>query len=517
MLSTSVSDRPPAATLDGVVLRRPATLAILIVLVVAAILRFSALSGGLPWLVGVDEPQIMIRSFTMVRTGDFNPRFFDYPGFYLYVQVAVIAARFLAGATSGAWSALSQVSASDFYLWGRAVTAAFGTATVYLVYLAARRWGTGAALMAAAVMAVLPIHVRESHYVLTDVPMAFFVALALVLSLRAHERGSVGAFAWAGAAAGLAAGTKYTGWVSLVLPLVAAALVARPAEWRVRAAVMAVVAFFAAFLVVAPYTILDLPGFLDGYGALARGVPRRPASATSGSLVYLGHLRGALGRFGVLLAGTGLVVFAVRLVRGPSRLLPAMVLAFVPIFWLMIIERALIFGRYLMPMLPFVCLAIGAACAWIAGMVIRAALPRRAQQGLVAALTVAALALPAYTSVAFLRNLSRQWTLAAAGDWMLEHVQPGARILTESPALQFPPGRYQVEYVRSLLDKGAEFYTGTNVDYVLATPPGRSPDGTMSARDADYWSRLSHLVQVFAVRQSADHPGPETRVYVVAR
>jgi 4-amino-4-deoxy-L-arabinose transferase-like glycosyltransferase len=516
MMSTSVSGRSPAAAERA--LRWPVTIAVGLVLAVAAILRFSAISGGLPWLPGVDEPQIMVRSFTMVRTGDFNPHFFDYPGFYLYAQVAVIAARFLAGAASGTWSALAQVGPSDFYLWGRAVTAAFGTATVYLLYLAARRWGTGQALMAAAVMAVMPIHVRESHYVLTDVPMTFFVVLALVLSLRAHENGSDATFAWAGAAAGLAAGTKYTGYVSLMLPLMAAAFVSRPIGSRVRAAAIAVAAFLGAFLVVAPYTILDLPGFLDGFGSLARGTPRRPASAPAGWVIYLGHLRNALGWCASVFAGTGLVVFAVRLVRGPARFVPAMVLAFVSVFWAMIIDRSLIFGRYLMPTLPFVCLAVGAACGWIAHIAKRVPLPSRALPGLAAALVVAVLAQPSYRSIAFVGSMSRQWTLEAAGAWMLEHVKPGSRILTESPTLQFPPGRYEVEYVRSLTDKGAEFYGGEQVDFVLATPPTPAAGGRpMSPREIDYWSRLSHLVQVFGIRPSTDHPGPETRVYAVHR
>ena len=42
---------------------------------------------------------------------------------------------------------------------------------------------------------MLPLHVRESHYVLTDVPLTFFVTLTLLLSLRAHERGDDAAFA----------------------------------------------------------------------------------------------------------------------------------------------------------------------------------------------------------------------------------------------------------------------------------------------------------------------------------
>ena len=77
-------------------------------------------------------------------------------------------------------------------------------------------------MLAAGVMAVMPIHVRESHYVLTDVPTTFFITLTFLLSLRAHERATVKDFAWAGVAAGLATSVKYPAGLALMMPLLAA-------------------------------------------------------------------------------------------------------------------------------------------------------------------------------------------------------------------------------------------------------------------------------------------------------
>jgi len=167
-------------------MRRPLLL-LGVILGVAAILRFWSLGSGIPHSIGVDEPELMNRAVRMMRTGDFNPHFFDYPGFYIHVQLLVAVARFIAGATAGQWASLDQVGPSDFYLWGRAVTALLGTATVYLLYLAGMRWGTRYAALAAGLLAVMPLHVRESHFVLTDVPMTFFVTLSFVLALRASE------------------------------------------------------------------------------------------------------------------------------------------------------------------------------------------------------------------------------------------------------------------------------------------------------------------------------------------
>jgi 4-amino-4-deoxy-L-arabinose transferase-like glycosyltransferase len=190
-----------------------------ITLVLAAILRFWALGAGIPFNVGVDEPEIMNRAVQMMKSGDFNPRFFDYPGFYIHLQAGVACVRFLAGASGGRWQSLDQVDPEDFYLWARAVTALMGTLTVLLVYFIGMRWGARHAALAAGLMAVMPLHVRESHFVLTDVPATFFVCLTLLLSLRANERGRWVDFAWAGAAAGFAAATKYPAALALLLPL----------------------------------------------------------------------------------------------------------------------------------------------------------------------------------------------------------------------------------------------------------------------------------------------------------
>ena len=98
---------------------------------------------------------------------------------------------------------------------------ALAAATVLIVYHIGMRWGARHALLAAGLMAVLPLHVRYSHFVLTDTPLTFFVALTFLLSLLAHERATLGSFAAAGVAAGLAAATKYNGGIALLMPVIA--------------------------------------------------------------------------------------------------------------------------------------------------------------------------------------------------------------------------------------------------------------------------------------------------------
>jgi hypothetical protein len=49
----------------------------------------------------------MERAVRMIKTGDFNPHFFDYPTFYMCVQAAVAAFHFVVGAMRGQWVGLA--------------------------------------------------------------------------------------------------------------------------------------------------------------------------------------------------------------------------------------------------------------------------------------------------------------------------------------------------------------------------------------------------------------------------
>src|SRR5690349_19374213 len=95
-----------------------ARLGLTLALTIAALLRFWALSRGIGFNPGVDEPEVMDRAVRMIKTGDLNPHFFDYPGLYMYVEAAVAALRFMVGAVQGKWSALQHASVDDFYVWG---------------------------------------------------------------------------------------------------------------------------------------------------------------------------------------------------------------------------------------------------------------------------------------------------------------------------------------------------------------------------------------------------------------
>jgi 4-amino-4-deoxy-L-arabinose transferase-like glycosyltransferase len=500
---------------------RPSAFTLAVILAVAALLRFVGIGAGIPFNIGVDEPEIMSRVLQMMRTGDFNPHFFDYPGLYFYVQLGVAVVRFMVGATLGNWTSLDQVETANFYLTGRAVTALLGTLTVLLVYRIGMRWGARHAALAAGLMAVMPLHVRESHFVLTDVPATFLITLTLLLTLSAHERERAASFAWAGAAAGLAAATKYPGGLVIIVPLIAVWMTLGTKPSRLVASLAVVGAAMAAFLVAAPYTILDLPGFLNGFAHLAGAyAPKRLGEPAW--LTYYKHLSRSMGLPAFLLLLTGLGLGAVRAVRGPGRVRWTVTIAFPLVYFYFLSGQTLVFGRYLLPMIPFVCVLAAVGAVSGVSLLRRFDIPRTPRTAIIAAITAAALLPPAWQSLNFVRTTQRVSTVQQAYSWIVSDIPRGATIVIETQALLLSSRQYKVKNVPQLvLDHRApgdyDAYVKAGVDYIVASSQKYGAAMSRPEEHVELYNAYSQLFgrsqEVMRFTPSEEHPGPELRVF----
>lgn len=503
---------------------RRALLTLVLILSIAAVLRFWGLGAGIPYATAIGEPELMNRAVHMMRTADYNPRFFEYGGLYIYLQMIVASFRFLAGAMAGEWRSLGEVGPEHFYVWGRALTAVFGTLTVLLVYQIGMRWGTRYALLAAALMAVMPTHVRESHYVLTDVPATFFVTLAFLLALRAHEQPRAGAFVWAGAAAGLATAVNYAGGMALVLPLVAAWLSPATRPSRAVAALGAIAGWLTAFLVAAPYTLLDLPGFLNGVG-YADG-PGGEAPHEPGWPLGLNLLRADFYWAALLLALGGIVLAAVRAVRGPGRVRWTLALTFPVLYSWFLSRQTLVSGGHLLPLLPFLCVLAAAAVVAGVSLLRRFDIPRPARTALIVGLTIAAILPPGIRAVRFSRDVGKRSTVAMAYEWIRSNVPRGAYIVIESRAVLLPAAEYKTESVPRLvpvhparMPREHAAYVEQGVEYIVASSRSYGPAFEAPYRMPEEYAAYRRLFdqsrEVARFTPTAQHPGPELRIFKV--
>jgi 4-amino-4-deoxy-L-arabinose transferase-like glycosyltransferase len=471
----------------------------------------------IPYAVGVDEPEIMERVVNMMKSGDFNPHFFDYPTLFFYMQLPVAIARFLYGAISGSWHSLDQVGAGHFYLWARALTAAIGTGTVFLLFQIGLRWGARHALLGAGLLAVLPMHVRESHFVLTDVPATFFTTLTLLLSLVAHEKGTAKAFMWAGAAAGLTAATKYNAGIALIMPLIAVWMTLEAQPSRFKCLLWLIGGFAGAFLIAAPYTILDLPGFLNGFAGLTTYYRNRANDVEPGWLIYAKHLRATMGWTATVLMIAGFILGVVRAVKGPGRVRWTLLVAFPFVYFYMVSGRALIYGRYLLPMLPFVCLLASIAVVSGVSLLRRFDIPHTPRRLLITGLTIAALLQPLVNSIAFDRDISGTSTQQVAFRWILQNIPPGSRIAIEKYDIRLPIPALKSEHVLRLTDQDHAEYVRQGYQYVIASSQVFGPVFERPEASADLYGKYRRLFdqsqQVFVVKPEGGRRGPELRIY----
>ncbi|HEX9373847.1 MAG TPA: phospholipid carrier-dependent glycosyltransferase, partial [Roseiflexaceae bacterium] len=458
---------------------------------------------------------------TMLKTGNFNPHFFDYPGLTFYLQLPVAIARFLIGAIGGRWQGLEQVDAADFYLWARALTALFGVGTVFLTYQIGMRWGARHALLGAGLLAVLPMHVRESHFVLADVPATFFATLTLLLSLVAHEKGTAKAFMWAGVAAGLTIATKYNAGLILLLPLISAWMTLPASPSRLICVLAALGGTVGAFLIGAPYTLLDLPAFLNGFAHLTAAYRTHGTPSESGASIYLKHLLNTLGWPAMLLLISGVVLGIVRAMKGPGRVRWTLLVVFPVVYFYAISGRGLIFGRYLLPMLPFVCMLAAIAVVSGVSLLRRFDIPRTPRRLLIAALTIAALLPPAWNSVSFDRAISQRSTSELAYNWILMNIPAKSRIVIEKYDLRLSDSLYRLAYVNELTLRQYDDYAREGFDYIIASSQAFGPvlDAPQNAPDryARYRAIFDQSQEVFNVKPQPGRPGPELRVYRLVR
>ncbi len=194
------------------------------VLLLAAVLRLLGVGYGLPLQLNIDEPALI--STTSNLNDNLNPGRFDWPHLYFYIVA------FFFGVLGVARAVISKFADVPFlytpaalFVTGRLVTIMFGTLTIIPIYLITKTLfkSREAAILAALIAAVLPVHVEESHLAKLDVAQAFFVALSLYYIVRIYETGQRKFYVWAGIFIGLATSIKYNGFL-MFLPLVLAFL-----------------------------------------------------------------------------------------------------------------------------------------------------------------------------------------------------------------------------------------------------------------------------------------------------
>jgi 4-amino-4-deoxy-L-arabinose transferase-like glycosyltransferase len=419
---------------------------LVVILAAGAVLRFWSVGFGLPNdLARPDEEKIATAALGILG-GDLNPHFFLYPSLFIYLTAGAYEMgslwRHIAGTTVlAAGIGAHTMDASSLYLAARVVSVVSGVATIGALYGAARElFNDRTALAGAALLAVTFLHVRDSHFGVTDVPVTLLVVLAFWAAARCFTRGvTLRRLAVTGAICGLAASTKYNAALVLMPAVVA---IASHVDRRRRASLiqggqaMAVLAgtSVVGFLIGTPFAVLDRRAFLADLDA-----QRQTALGTRhGSILdaarhvltesgWVHHLRFSL-RFGL---GVPLLVVAfvgVVWLIAMRRRDAAIVLAFPVLFLIAMGDSQLAYARWMVPVVPFLCLTAGVAIDRLATLVASTTRLRYAPAVASMAMVLSAGVPTLAQSIAFDRLMARTDTRVLGARWIESELPAGATL-----------------------------------------------------------------------------------------
>jgi hypothetical protein len=446
---------------------RPAqTLALGLILALAALLRFTGLGWGLRHPPHTDEQDFLMFVVPMLEAGDFDHRRYEYPGLFLYLLGAAVAPL-----------GRARWGGPEAYLAARAVSAAFGVLNVWLIWLAGvRRVGPAAALAAALWLAVSPLDIETSHQVRAESALQTAGILALLAwpGVGRDKRGDVRA----GLVLGFASALKYTG--VLILPSYLATRLLAPGR-RFRGMVIAGLVALGVALACTPYAVLHFRQFfgigLEGPAMryTAGGGPRMYYSAgviqPLQTLLFL--VGGVIRTLGPLAAVLFVAGAALRLRSSWREWVPPLLH---PVATLLVMApTGMMFQRHILPAMGVVYLLAAAPVQSLATH----------SRVLAALLALAAASFPLRISASYARIASAPSAEDRALDWIQANVPAGSRILETRPgsAVGGNPGmalgidRKRFEFLELTSDENrvALRWLAPEMDLVVAGPGKGGP------------------------------------------
>ena len=404
-------------------------LAVGVLLVFAFCLRIWGVGHGLPYAYNADEnAHFVTRAIGLFGHG-WDPQYYVNPPAYTYL------AHLLLGAWYGGRSGVSNAFAADptqIWILTRVLAAVLGTLAIWLTYLAGSRLvDRRAGLLAAGIFTVAFLPVFYSKLALNDVPTLAPLCLALWGTAGILRLGRRRDYVIAGIGLGLACATKYTGGIVL-LPLVAATIVQFTApggrSGAARGIAIAGGVALLAFIVANPYAILNWDAFVNGLthqsDASGDAAGKLGLTQKNGVLYYLWSFGWGLGWIPLFFAVGG----AVRMWFDERRLFWVLVPAVV-LFVLFMGSQERYFGRWLMPVFPFVCILAAYAAFELVDFSERYS---SALKPTVIVATVVALCAQGFVySLHSGLVLSKEDTRNLAREWMVANVPLGEKIVVE--------------------------------------------------------------------------------------
>lgn len=337
------------------------------ILLFGFLIRLAGIEFGLPDAHHADEP-MMVHHAVSYASWDFNPHYFKLPPLLSYLLFILYGVYFALGYLFGFFGSISEfqelfvANPTSFYLLSRFIFGVLlGTASIYLVYSLAisffkEKW---IAILSSIFLAFSFLHVIHSHYVYHDIPMVFFILLAVRKIYELYKDPKLSYYLWAAFFGGIAAGFKYNAaLLSLCLFL---AHVLKEEKISFRAVFLDKKLYGAAVVMIFTY-LLTNPFSVVSFSEFSRELATQFDAEDRLSFFY--HLRYSLaegmGKPLLVCSLAGFLIVIFQLGRSAWVLF-----SFPFIFYLFCVFVSQPHERYMLPMVPFFAIAAAYFIFWL--------------------------------------------------------------------------------------------------------------------------------------------------------
>jgi hypothetical protein len=417
-------------------------IACLAIVLIALALRLAGLSYDMPFIYGQDEQRNLAILQDMLRNGTANPKAFNYPSLFYYLQVP---GQIAVEAISGTLQRFTLQSMGNGYtpqpvafLVARATTACIGVGVVIGTMLLAReisssRWTI---LLVGALAAFNPLLIVHSRMITPDVTAAFFVVFALIAAVRIVKVASMTNYIFGGVMTGLAASSKYNAGLVGISMAASHFLNYRLSTSCLYRLILSGIVSIVIFLLTSPFVILDFhhasAAILSEIHHYQTGHAGYEGHALTVNLVWIWEM------FGLPV----LLIFLSAFHPARIRIIPISIFALA--YFTLLAVQVVRFDRNLMPLIPALIVQIGVGFELVRLLLERWMVQSRLRTVLMIALTCAVFSPGLAEAISETTSNYSVDPRRDARAWVIEHAAPGSSILEDSYTIYSDPKNYHV-------------------------------------------------------------------------
>jgi 4-amino-4-deoxy-L-arabinose transferase-like glycosyltransferase len=509
----ALASRPRAGSIRGFLRRHAFALALAAMVALALAVRLPGIGADLGHTpLDIDENRLAASVKHFFDTGAIDHRTVEhYPGAVFWLFAAASFVRYVRDLTNGIELPPDQVAIGNYVLAARLANVLVAAAIVWLTGLIGRRVaGRLAGLLAAALVAFVPLSIETTTVVRNDPGMLLAVMGAVYAALVFHETKRTSWAVAGGLMAGVATAIKYSSLFALVPVLIATAAEGTARERFERSAVAAI-AFVAAVATTNHFVWWDFPNFLRQLTAQVALTASGHWAATENPAAFYMAILSRFGPGAVLLALAGVFTVYALCTR---RVALWIVLSFPLLYLFFMTQRPAQFPRWVFPLVPFVAIASTAALAAALRAIAGIAARRRGRGTLIvraipALAVVAAMAQPVWSGlVAFSRRVTPP-THTLAEQWLESHAAPESVVASDLHFLDFTGSKLKVRRLdfETMMPAGA-IQQIAGADWLVVPEPYF---GNPMLR------RLGFVQRFHADRSFAGHMGYDYEIYAVPK